>query len=110
MHPEDDEVGIRIVDVDNRVKFSTPLSAPVKVSGLVILAVEGRIRTDPKDMLMKASIGVSSGALCEYAHSKGSRGRVLLAALLCAAIKTPEALASSTLLTAPPTLLPAVQP
>jgi len=92
------------------VRFCTAPSIPESTKEELKVALAGSKRDEPETMEIRARREVSSGTLSAYAHSRGSRGRVLLAALLCAAMKTPEALASSTLLTAPPTLLPAVQP
>jgi hypothetical protein len=59
----DADVDVRVVVVAESVRFCTPPSLPVKVKGLVRLALTGSSNKDPEETLMDASMDVSRGWL-----------------------------------------------
>jgi hypothetical protein len=62
--PRKEELAIRVVLDEARVRLSTPPRVPVRVRGQPTLAAAGSSSREPEDTLMEDSMPVDRGMLC----------------------------------------------
>jgi hypothetical protein len=94
--------------VPEMVRLRVAASAPLQVKGEMTVEMGGSHSVEPVERVRVLTSSVLNGLLVKL-HSSGSAGSIVKA-LLAEADQSPEAVTFCTLLTSPPTALPAAQP